>query len=92
MGGLQNEEQRTGAIFLQKQVAGDFGKTLASTQHGSPDTFLEDLLELFVKSEKDTQAVKVRDDLAQKFLAVQCRSAYQTSDELMKRLLDLYLQ
>lgn len=92
MGSLQHEEQRTGEIFLQKHVAGEFGRTLASTQHNSPDTFLEHLLELFVKSEAETQAVKVRVDLAQRFTALQCSSAYQTSDELMKHLLQLCVQ
>lgn len=82
---------QTGHIYLQKNVVGEFDRMLASTQHATPDTFLEHLLELCLQREEETKVVKVRTDIAQKFTALQCRFEYQSSNDLMKHLLQLYV-
>lgn len=90
--GTVTEESKHGHIYLQQDVSGQFDKVLATSQHGSVDTFLEHLFELYTKASKTTQTVAVRNDVAQRFTALQCETRFQTSDDLMKHLLFLHVQ
>ncbi|XP_052798963.1 zinc finger protein 263-like isoform X1 [Mya arenaria] len=91
MGSVTNEVA-CGHIYLQRDVSGEFDKSLALAKFRNPDAFLEHLLELFVKTEECTKVVRVRPDLAQKFTTMQCRTQFRSSDDLMKHLLNLHVE
>lgn len=90
--GTITDEPKHGLIYLQHDVSGEFDKVLATTQHSCVDSFLEHLFELYTKASKTTQCVKVRPDIAQRFTALQCETRFQTSDDLMKHLLNLHVE
>lgn len=85
-------EASCGHIYLQKDVSGEFERSMQATTHTSPDLFLEHLLELFIKSEAETKVVKVRTDLAQKFTSVQCKTPFRSNEDLMRHLLNLHVE
>lgn len=85
-------DHKTGHIYLQQDISGELTKVLAGSDHGTLDTFLEHLFDLYTKASKTTQAVVVREDVAQRFTALQCETRFQTSDDLMKHLLHLHVE
>ncbi|XP_045171451.2 zinc finger E-box-binding homeobox 2-like isoform X1 [Mercenaria mercenaria] len=90
--GTVSEEPKQGHIYLQNDVSGEFDKVLATSKHSSVDTFLEHLMDLYTKASKSTQCVVVRTEVAQRYTALLCETRFQTSDDLMKHLLNLHVE